>query len=426
MGQEMEDRRDTHITNASPKAGESSARLSPALTAALLFLTGAVVYYWSQPETANPFNYFEYLADAILHGRLNIEGAPFYFEELVRSGDKSYAIYPPMPAVLLLPFVAITGISTNQLLLSFLLGGLNISLVYLTFRRLTDDVELPVWMAVLLGFGTIHWYTASIGSVWYLAQITSFFFMMLAVYFAVARRAPLASGLALGASYLSRLTTILGFPFFAVMLYGLGGVSGSSGRAGFLLRLRPVLIFSAGVAVFVLVNFLYNYIRFGSPFDVAYSLHTISAAKEKVSPWFDQGLFSLSYLKYHLYAFLLEPPHFTDKWPYVVPSMTGLSVLITTPAFLLVPFAGVRRRLALASWAAIIPTAFLIFIKSGTGWTQFGYRYALDFYPFLLILTFLGTGGRLKWYHKALIILSVLVNLWGVLFINKFGWYNLY
>jgi len=415
----MEDR-DTHITDANPGADESSARLSPALTAALLFLTGAVVYYCSQPETANPFNYFEYLADAILHGRLNIEGAPFYFEELVRSGEKSYAIYPPMPAVLLLPFVAIGGISMNQLFLSFLLGGLNVSLVYLTFRRLTDDVELPVWMAVLLGFGTIHWYTASIGSVWYLAQITSFSFLMLAVYFAVARPAPLASGLALGASYLSRLTTILGFPFFAVILYG------QSGRTGLFERLKPILIFSIGAAVFVLANFAYNYVRFGSPFDVAYSLHTISAAKEKVSPWFDQGLFSLSYLKYHLYAFLLEPPYFTDKWPYVVPSMTGLSVLITTPAFLLVPFAGVRRRLALASWAAIIPTAFLIFIKSGTGWTQFGYRYALDFYPFLLILTFLGTGGRLRWYHKALIILSVLVNLWGVLFINKFEWYKLY
>ncbi|MCA9810299.1 MAG: hypothetical protein KC473_08170 [Candidatus Dadabacteria bacterium] len=416
----MEDRHNTQVTDVNSKDGESSARLSPALTAALLFLTGAVVYYWSRPETTNPFNYFEYLADAILHGRLNIEGAPFYFEELVKSGGKSYLIYPPMPAVLLLPFVAIGGISTNQLFLSFLLGGLNISLVYLTFRRLTDDSELPVWMAVLLGFGTIHWYTASIGSAWYLAQIASFFFLMLAVYFAVARPAPLASGLALGASYLSRLTTILAFPFFAVMLYG------QSGRAGIFRRLRPVLIFSAGTAAFVLVNFLYNYIRFGSPFDVAYTLHTISAAKERVSPWFDQGLFSLSYVKYHLYAFLLEPPYFMDKWPYVVPSMTGLSVLITTPAFLLIPFAGVRRRLALASWAAIIPTAFLIFIKSGTGWTQFGYRYALDFYPFLLILTFLGTGGRLRWYHKALIVLSVIVNIWGVLFINKFGWYKLY
>ena len=68
----------------------------------------------------------------------------------------------------------------------------------------------------------------------------------------------------------------------------------------------------------------------------------------------------------------------------------------------------------------------VVFIKSGTGWTQFGYRYALDFYPFLLLLTLRGIGEQLKWYHKLLIVLSVLVNIWGVLFINIFEWYKLY
>ena len=420
----MEDQHDTQITDKSPKADGSSDALSPALTAFLLFLTGALAYYCSRPETGNPFNYFEYLADAILKGRVYIESPPTYFEELVRSGGKWYVIYPPMPAVLLLPFVALGGISTNQLYLSFLLGGLNVALVYLTFRKLTDHRELPVWMAILLGFGTIHWYTASVGSVWYLAHIASFFFLMLAVYFTVAsaRPRPFASGIFLGASYLSRLTTMLNFPFFAVMLFGRRGAGSSSLRG----RLKPVVLFSAGTVIFVLLNFLYNYIRFGSPFDVAYALHTISDAKERVSPWFDEGLFSLSYIKYHLYSFFLEPPNFIARWPYVYPSMTGLSVLITTPAFLLIPFAGLRNRLALACWAAIIPTALLIFIKSGTGWTQFGYRYALDFYPFLLILTFLGTGDRFRWYHKLLIILSVLVNLWGVILVNKIEWYKLY
>jgi len=425
----MEDRHDTQVTDESPKADESTDALSPALTAFLLFLTGALAYYCSRPEAVNPFNYFEYLADAILKGRTYIENAPPYFEELVRSGGKWYVIYPPMPAVLLLPFVALGGISTNQLHLSFLLGGLNVALVYLMFRKLTDERELPVWMAILLGFGTIHWYTASIGSVWYLAHITSFFFLMLAVYFTIAspRPRPFASGIFLGASYLSRLTTILNFPFFVVMFFGRRDIVAVSSRRTMLTgRLKPVLLFSVGAGIFVLLNFLYNYIRFGSPFDVAYALHTISDAKERISPWFDEGLFSLSYIKYHLYSFLLEPPNFSGRWPYVYPSMTGLSVLITTPAFLLIPFAGLRNRLALACWAAIIPTAFLIFIKSGTGWTQFGYRYALDFYPFLLILTFLGIGDRFRWYHKLLIILSVLVNLWGVILINKIEWYKLY
>jgi hypothetical protein len=134
----------------------------------------------------------------------------------------------------------------------------------------------------------------------------------------------------------------------------------------------------------------------------------------------------LSYIPYHLRVLFLEPPVFMNTWPYVIPSKIGLSILITTPAFIFALFAGIRSRLSLACWSAILPTAFLIFIKSGTGWTQFGYRYALDFYPFLLLLTLRGIGRELKWYHKALIIAGVLVNLWGVLFINKFEWFKAY
>lgn len=397
----------------------------PIVTAGLFFVSGMVIYCLSQPSTVNPFNYFEYLAAAFLDGRLYVTDTPFYFEELVNLGGRSYVIYPPLPALLLIPFVMLRGISSNQLLLSFILGGFNISLVYLTLRKLTENEELRIWMTVLFGFGTIHWYTASIGSVWYLAQVTSLFFLMAAVYTTLAGRSPFVAGLLLGASYMSRLTTILTLPFFVIMLLRPGD-SGEKGPRHWARRLWPVVLLSAGVGIFVLLNCLYNYLRFGSPFDVAYELHTISAAKAEVSPWFNKGLFSLSYIPHHIYAFLLQPPEFIDKPPYVIPCMSGLSLFITTPAFIFAFLAGLKSRIALACWAAILPTAFLIFIKSGSGWMQFGYRYALDFYPFLLLLTLEGIGPRLRWYHKTLIALSVLVNLWGVLFINKFDWYKLY
>jgi len=44
----------------------------------------------------------------------------------------------------------------------------------------------------------------------------------------------------------------------------------------------------------------------------------------------------------------------------------------------------------------------------------------MDFYPFLFILTVRGMGTNLKWYHKLLIILGIIVNAWGVIAINKF------
>lgn len=396
------------------------------VTAALFCISGLLVYYLTQPRIFDYFNYFSYLADAFLHGRLYLADPPTHFEELIVAGGKHYAIYPPMPAIVLMPFVAILGVSFNHVFVSLLMGGINISIVYLIMREMTKNEEIRFWMTVLFGFGTIHWYVATVGSVWYFAQITATTFLLLAVYVTFTSRRPFLIGLLLGASYWSRLPTILSLPFFLIMLsdswFLARGKEGLLGR----IRFRPILLLGAGVGVFILLNCAYNYFRFETPIDVAYVKHSIYPAKKNISPWFNKGLFDLSYIPYHLRVFLLEPPVFINNWPYVIPSKIGLSVLITTPAFIFALFAGMKNKLTIACWSAIVPTAFLLFIKSGTGWTQFGYRYALDFYPFLLLLTLKGIGEELKWYHKALIIAGVLVNLWGVLFINKFEWFKAY
>ena len=79
-----------------------------------------------------------------------------------------------------------------------------------------------------------------------------------------------------------------------------------------------------------------------------------------------------------------------------------------------------RDRLVIAAWAAIIPVTLVNWMFTGTGWAQFGYRFALDFIPFLWLLVVIAVP-RLRWYHAVLIGASVLVNLWGVLWLYKFG-----
>ena len=58
---------------------------------------------------ADPFDYFVRLADAFLHGRLYLLEAPSWLNELVPGGGGWYVVYPPVPAVLLVPFVAVFG-----------------------------------------------------------------------------------------------------------------------------------------------------------------------------------------------------------------------------------------------------------------------------------------------------------------------------
>ena len=54
--------------------------------------------------------HFTYLADAFLRGHLDVDAAKApWLSELVPHHGKSYVVYPPMPAVLLMPWVAAFG-----------------------------------------------------------------------------------------------------------------------------------------------------------------------------------------------------------------------------------------------------------------------------------------------------------------------------
>ncbi len=81
---------------------------------------------------------------------------------------------------------------------------------------------------------------------------------------------------------------------------------------------------------------------------------------------------------------------------------------------------GRKDKFVLACWAAIIPTALMLFTFAGVGFVQFGYRFQLDFMPFLFLLTAYAMGPDLRWHHKLMIVLSVLLNLWGVLWLYHF------
>jgi hypothetical protein len=60
-------------------------------------------------------------------------------------------------------------------------------------------------------------------------------------------------------------------------------------------------------------------------------------------------------------------------------------------------------------------------MHGASGFVQFGYRYTLDFTPFLVLLTASDIGCDLSWWKKALIIASIAVNAWGVIMIHFFG-----
>lgn len=374
-----------------------------------------IVYYLTREHDSTPYNNFVLLADAFLNGRLYlIEDRPWL--ELVHIGGRHFVVPPPMPSILMLPAVAVWGLSTNQTLVSIFFGSLNVSLAFLVARALCRSTKVQIWTTVMFGFGTIHWWVSSTGGVWTISQTIAITFMFAAILLTFYRRHPMLIGLSIGASYWSRLTTALSLPFFIIYTYDRWYRKADTKNILKRLNLPYLILMGTGIAIFILLNALYNYGRFGTPLDVSY-YRIPEIFKEH---WYQKGIFDITYIPRHLKVFLFGLPRFIDTFPYIVPSWNGLAIWITTPAFIYAFKSGIRNKLTLGCWVSVILIAFINFCHGTWGFTQFGYRFAVDFYPFLFILTVVGIGEKIKWNHMLLILIGVGVNLWGVLSVGKF------
>jgi hypothetical protein len=374
-----------------------------------LFAITLVVYFLSYAGEGKNANYFVVLADAFLHGRINILENPPWLNELVTWQGKYYVVFPPMPAILLLPFVAIFGNQFPQPYLSILLGAANVSLSYLVFSKFFKH-KIALSTAILYAFGTIQWYHAEVGSAWYFAHICAAFFLWLLILEVTHRKRLFLIGLLIGAAYLSRIPTILSFLFVLVYLYK--DFTNTKIR-DFPYNLKSFFLLGLGISVAVIFNALYDLIRFGVPYDIGYTL--LPVLKE---PWYKYGFVSINYIPIHLKEMLWGLPVFKSSPPYIIPNLFAMSIFLLTPAFILMFRARIKDKFILAAFISMIVIMIPELMHGGNGFSQFGYRHTLDVLPFMLILVASGMRDKLSWWIKGLIFISIIINLWGVIMIS--------
>jgi hypothetical protein len=118
---------------------------------------------------------------------------------------------------------------------------------------------------------------------------------------------------------------------------------------------------------------------------------------------------------------------FDPTCTWIRPRADGLSILLTSPFYLFaIPALRAYGRSRLVTGAAFAVGAIALFnlMHFSQGWVQFGYRFASDFAPFALLLVALGlerTGG-LRPLAIALLAVSVVVCLWGVIWGVTLHW----
>ena len=374
-----------------------------------IFILTFVIYKLFGPVGNTPYNYFTRLSAAFLNGQFWIAENPPWLSELVPGGsNKFYIVYPPMPAIASLPFVAIFGKDFPQQILAHLMGAGIVLLTVKLALRIKSNYKVAFWSGTLVGLGSVVWFLSSVGSSWYLGQISAMFFMLFALLEVAGKKRGLIIGTFLGASYLSRIHTVLALPLFIYLI-------AKDRKSSFLKDVFQIVV---GFLPFLMFNSLYNYARFGVIWDKGYLL----IPKIFEEPWYQNGLFHPSYIGRHLEVIFKGLPVIKNTFPYIQPSWSGMAIWITTPAFIY-SIKTIRQKWAVPFWLTILAIASVVFMHGTTGFAQFGYRFAVDFYPFLIFLIIKNvTKTDLKWHHWLLLFISVGVNFWGVLWINKFGW----
>jgi hypothetical protein len=322
------------------------------------------------------------------------------------------------------------------LLVSIVVGvpGLFLLAVFAPGVTVAVDLALLLLVAIVVGFAVSRRdsFERAQAALW--ATITS------------PESMQIAAGVFFGLAVTARLTILFGFPFLILV-----GGGGSWMRRG--------LLAGAGAAVPLVALLVVTYATSGELFNPAYDFlyhNELLQYGYVLNYHADWSISDIRYVPQNLVIMLLNGPEiapdfvgiagpnygtatclttdaarglFDSSCPLAMPNAIGTSLLFSSPAFLLAPFAwrplkGLELdRATVGASIAVIAIAFVNLMHFSRGWVQFGYRFSNDFVPFALVLVALGVSrlGRL-WPAVLLVVLSIVINFWGTIWGSILGW----
>lgn len=381
----------------------------------------------------SPHNHFALLADAWLQGRLDLGGPPPPYtgnNDFAQFGGKFYVSFPPFPAVLLLPVVALAGPVERVRDAQFFLwlAGIGPAVLFLALeklrrtRRSRSSERGNAALAMLFGLGTVYWFTAVQGTVWFAAHVVGVALLALYVLFSLDAEHPLLAGLMLGLAVATRPSLGFALPLFCYEAFvaarrfrqaghpaRLGAVAGADVDQ----LLKRLTLFAAPAAAVIALLLWHNRARFGDPFAFGHRYLQVMW-RPRIEKW---GLFSYHYLGRNLGVVLGGVPFYGERSGLQI-NGHGLALWLTTPLY---AWALWPRRTSGLYWAvalSAVAVALPALTYQNTGWIQFGYRFSNDFAPLLFLLIALGGRrfGALFWLVAAF---CVIVNGFGALTFGK-------
>ena len=341
-----------------------------------------------------------------LSGRLDM-GKNYEWLELAVYNGKYYLSFPPLPSVVMLPFVLLFGEKTPSNLVSALYGIFTAMIAYKILKKAGMKRGGAVFFAIAYVWGSNMLWLSTSGGVWFLAQGLNMLLLTACVYFAQQKMQMAAYAMAALAVGCRPFSVCMFLPLMAYF-YMADKDRPMADRIGG--QIRPLII----PAFIALCYMLYNYVRFGNVLEFGHNYLPEFTESEK-------GQFSLSYILPNLYNLLLRPVTLRGDLTLEYPLFDGFMFYIANPMFL-IWFAAVVKdvlqkkldAVRLCIVIAILAELLLLCAHKTLGGWQFGARYTVDMLPMALMYLLLKKdepGGISAFIMAA----GMMFNLYGAL-----------
>jgi hypothetical protein len=448
-------------TTAPPVSPARTPRFGPerrkvAIAAAGVFVLTAGVYLavlGDRISTPSPDNHYVHLAASFLEGELGVLGNrppgtndwacydtvehgpcpnnQFSFPASLAERYRWYVSFPPFPAVVMMPFVAAGGTDIPDRAIWAVLAGFGPMLLFLLLRRLRSGRSLveDVVLTTLFAFGTVFFFTAVQGTVWFAAHVVAVPLTCLFFYFALESKRPVLAGLMLGLAFMCRPPALfLGVFFLVETLATFRGIPSTDDDAPWWKKLARFVagtdwrkaaprlgLFALPILAVGLVAMWMNHARFENAFEFGHTYLQIRW-RDRIEKW---GLFNFHFFAKNLAVYVAALPWLSAIPPFIKISRHGLALWFTTPHLLLAPFPKRAVNATMVGlFVAVGAVAILNLCYQNSGWVQFGYRFALDYMAGLFVLLALG-GRRFGVGFYALLVFAIAVNTFGAITFDR-------
>jgi hypothetical protein len=306
----------------------------------------------------------------------------------------------------------------QQSFAQLILNLMNLFLLYKISLIITKNKLTSSWLSFAYVFSTAYLAVGMYANAWWFAQVIATSALLLALHEFLYRKRWWLIGTFLAFALTTRADLAIAAVFFSIIILFT--------KQDYRQKIKQFLIFAFPVLIGFSTILIYNFGRFGSIFEFGYKYHIPGFADVYTFTWIKQyGVWNMIYFPANLYYLFIKSPSLVffknTKYlifPFINTDWKGMSILFTSPILLWCFKARLKDKFVKPALITTVLLLFIILGYFGIGTSQYGYRYALDFSPFLFIILCSVFKYGMSNFAKGLIVVSFFFNLYMVFTLN--------